>query len=372
MQERLQKILAQSGVASRRAAEKLITDGRVKVNGEVVSVLGAKADPDNDTIEVEGYGTLEREPVVYLLMNKPPQVVTTVSDPERRHTVIDVLEMSRAAGKRQFEGDMPRVYPVGRLDFDAEGALLLTNDGTLTNRLLHPKNHVPKTYLVKLRGRPEDRQLQRLRNGVRLKESDGSLSRPTKPANVVVVKESPANTWVELTIFEGRHHQVKRMCEAIGHGVLRLVRTDFAGVPLDNLPTGAWRFLDKAEIATLRGWLDGSNTALAQRPERTPPAKGARKSSTATGRGGSRDGARTKDSRGKGARGKGARSKDTPGATAGSGTRGSAPGRAGGESQSGARHSRSNPSVKHAPGTKKKRKSGPKKGKGSTTRGQRR
>lgn len=256
--ERLQKILAQSGVASRRAAEKLIVEGRVRVNGVVVDTLGAKACLESDTIEVSGHGTLEREPIVYLLMNKPPQVVTTASDPEGRHTVLDVLDMSRAQGKRRFEGQMPRIYPVGRLDFDAEGALLLSNDGALMNQLLHPKHHVPKTYLVKLRGRPEPKQLDRLRRGVRLKEPDGRLSRPTKPAQVTVMKESPANTWVELTIFEGRQHQVKRMCEAIGHGVLRLVRTEFAGVPLDDLPTGAWRYLTSGELATLRGWGDGS------------------------------------------------------------------------------------------------------------------
>lgn len=358
MQERLQKILAQAGIASRRAAEKLITDGRVKVNGAVVSVLGAKADPEHDTIEVEGHGTLEREPVVYLLMNKPPQVVTTVSDPEKRHTVIDVLEMSRAKGKRQFEGEMPRVYPVGRLDFDAEGALLLTNDGELTNRLLHPKNHVPKTYLVKLRGRPEEKQLQRLRNGVRLKEPDGSLSRPTKPANVVVVKESPANTWVELTIFEGRHHQVKRMCEAIGHGVLRLVRTDFAGVPLDDLPTGGWRFLTKPEIVTLRGWLDGNAAALSAKTAKSSKPSKPSKPLRAQGS----KPAKPKPSASKGEEARPATATARPGKGPRSGA--SAPGR-----RSAAKH---NPKVNRAPSSKKTHKSGPKKGKGSSTRGKRR
>lgn len=133
-EERLQKILAQAGVASRRAAEQLIVDGRVRVNGDVVSTLGSRADAERDTIDVDGHGAIALEPIVYLLMNKPPQVITALSDPEKRHTVIDVLEMSRAQGKRQFEGAMPRVYPVGRLDFDAEGALLLSNDGELTNR----------------------------------------------------------------------------------------------------------------------------------------------------------------------------------------------------------------------------------------------
>ncbi|MEO1174103.1 MAG: pseudouridine synthase [Myxococcota bacterium] len=339
-EERLQKILAQAGIASRRAAEQLIVDGRVRVNGEVVNTLGAKANPEQDTIEVDGHGTLEREPIVYMLMNKPPQVVTTAADPEGRHTVIDVLDMSRAQGKRQFEGDMPRVYPVGRLDFDAEGALLITNDGTLTNQLLHPRHHVPKTYLVKLRGRPEAKQLDRLRRGVRLKEADGKLSRSTKPSQVVVVKESPANTWIELTIFEGRHHQVKRMCEAIGHGVLRLVRTEFAGVRLDDLPTGAWRYLTKSEVATLRGWGDGTLTATLPPP--SEPARGAR------------DKARSEPAA-KGAR----KSQGRSSGESRKGQRGGAGGKAAGAGRS-----------KAAPSARKSR--GPKKGKGSKTRGQRR
>lgn len=273
MYERLQKILAQSGVASRRAAEKLIVDGRVRVNGEVVSTLGAKADSEADTIEVEGHGTLSAEPLVYVLLHKPPQVVTTVHDPEGRHTVLDVMEMSRARGKRQFEGRMPRIYPVGRLDFDAEGALILTNDGELTHRLLHPKGQVPKTYLVKVRGRPEAKQLERLRRGVRLKDADGKLERPTRPAEVQVAKLGPSNTWLELTLFEGRHHQVKRMCEAIGHGAVRLIRTDFAGIPLDDLPTGGWRYLRADELKRLRGWSDEDKSA--RRPARKPKPQSA-------------------------------------------------------------------------------------------------
>ncbi|MEM6732610.1 MAG: hypothetical protein AAF658_13715, partial [Myxococcota bacterium] len=183
---------------------------------------------------------------------------------------------------------------------------------------------VPKTYLVKLRGRPEPRQLDRLRAGVRLKEADGSMSRPTKPANVVVVKESPANTWVELTIFEGRHHQVKRMCESIGHGVLRLVRTDFAGVPLDDLPTGAWRFLKPAEVAILQGWITGETKV----PKVNAPTRGKAA-----------------------ARESGKRRPDTSA-------------RAGTKEKSKRSDTRSARS--------KKRKSGPKKGKGTKTRGRRR
>lgn len=254
MAERLQKILAQAGIASRRQAEKLIVDGRVRVNGEVVSRLGSKADLNCDRIEVDGQGVIASQEKVYALLHKPPHVITTVDDPEGRQTVLDVLALSRARGKRRFEGQMPRVYPVGRLDFDAEGALLLTNDGELTHRLLHPRNHVPKTYLVKVRGRPEAKGIQRLRRGVRLKGADGRLERSTQAAGVELVREGPANSWLELTLFEGRHHQVKRMCEAIGHGVLRLIRTEFAGLSVDGLPTGAWRYLRVDEVKLLRGW----------------------------------------------------------------------------------------------------------------------
>ncbi len=251
---RLQKILAEAGVASRRAAEKYITDGRVRVNGKVVRELGTKADPGRDRIEVEGYGTLAKEPHVYIALHKPVKVVSTVKDPEGRTTVVDVLTQSRAMGRRKYEGELPRVYPVGRLDFDAEGLILLTNDGELANALTHPRRHVPKTYMVKVRGLPEEKALQRLRTGVRLKNPDGTLSRKTQPAEVRLVKRGASNSWLELTLFEGRYHQVKRMCEAIGHSVARLVRVDFGGVPLDELPSGAWRFLDNAEVQTLRSW----------------------------------------------------------------------------------------------------------------------
>ncbi|MEE8408020.1 MAG: pseudouridine synthase [Myxococcota bacterium] len=253
--ERLQKILAAAGVASRRAAEKYVTDGRVKVNGKIVRELGAKADTATDAIEVQGFGVLTKEPLVYILLHKPPGVVTTVSDPEGRQTIIDVLQMSRAVGNRQYEGSLPRVFPVGRLDFDTEGVLLLTNDGELANQLLHPRHHVPKTYVVKIKGRPAPKQLERLRRGVRLKEKTGRLSRrPTAPAEVQVIRNSKVNTWLELTIVEGRHHQVRRMCQAIGHSTLRLIRTEFGGLQVESLPTGAWRFLSVAEVEMLRAW----------------------------------------------------------------------------------------------------------------------
>ena len=255
--ERLQKLIARAGIASRRKAEQYITDGRVRVNGKRVTELGTKADPQRDTVEVEGYGTLRDEPCVYMLLHKPIHVISTVKDPEGRTTVLDVIERSRAVGQRAFEGELPRVYPVGRLDFDAEGLILLTNDGDFANRMTHPKHHVPKTYAVRVRGIPEAKSLERLRAGVRLKNEDGSLTRPTAPAEVTITKTGSSNSWLELTIFEGRNHQVKRMCQAIGHTVNRLIRIDFGGIPIGELPAGAWRFLTPGEIDHLSRWKAG-------------------------------------------------------------------------------------------------------------------
>ncbi len=248
---RLQRILAQAGVASRRAAERFIADGRVRVNEEVVRTLGAKADPEKDTIAVEGWGTLSPEPKVYIALNKPEGVLSTVHDPEGRPTVLEVLGRSRAVGPRRFEGALPRVFPVGRLDFDAQGLVLLTNDGDLAQRLLHPRFHVPKTYLVKVRGRPEEKSLSRLSRGVRLPDEEGRPGPRSGPAQVEVVKESPANTWLKLTIREGRQHQVKRMCQAIRHLVIRIIRIGFGPLELDTLEVGAWRFLTSAEVRAL-------------------------------------------------------------------------------------------------------------------------
>ncbi|MED5464799.1 MAG: pseudouridine synthase [Myxococcota bacterium] len=253
-EERLQKIIAAAGITSRRNAEQYILDGRVSVNGTVVNELGSKADPDRDEIRVEGFGKLSAQPKVYIALHKPVLVMSTVKDPEGRQTVLDVIESTRAQGHRQFEGALPRIFPVGRLDFNAEGLILLSNDGDLMHRLLHPRQHVPKTYAVKVRGRPDAKSLERLRNGVRLQNEDGSLTPKTLPSEVQITKQGPSNTWLEMTILEGRNHQVKRMCAAVGHTVSRLIRTDFGGISLDPLPPGAWRFLSAVEIAQLEGW----------------------------------------------------------------------------------------------------------------------
>jgi 23S rRNA pseudouridine2605 synthase len=257
-QERLQKIIARAGVTSRRGAEKLIVEGRVRVNGVVSRTLGVRADPQSAHVEVDGVGVLRAEPFAYILLHKPPYVISTLSDPEGRDTVLDVLERTRAMGKRQFEGMLPRVFPVGRLDFDAEGFVLLTNDGELAYTLLHPKRHVPKTYTVKVRGTPDARALEVLRTGVNLPEEEGRPFYRTAPCEARIVKTGRTNCWLEMILFEGRNHQVKRMCDAIGHPVIRLVRTEFGGIELGDLPTGAWRFLDHPEIHTLKVWQKGS------------------------------------------------------------------------------------------------------------------
>jgi 23S rRNA pseudouridine2605 synthase len=254
--QRLQKIIAQAGVSSRRAAEELIVSGRVRVNGKVVQKLGSCADPAVDRVEVEGYGAMEREQLVYIAMYKPQFVVSTAHDPEGRTTVVQLLQQSRSMSPCNFEGNLPRVYPVGRLDFDAEGILLLSNDGNLTQGLLHPRHHVPKIYMVKVRGFPEERALSRLRNGLRLRNDDDTWSRPTAPAEVRVVKKNSTNTWLEMTLFEGRNHQVKRMCEAAGHATIRLIRVDFGGIPLDeHMPPGGWRSLAASEVTHLKNWV---------------------------------------------------------------------------------------------------------------------
>ncbi len=231
--ERLQKILARAGVASRRAAEAVVTAGRVRVNGRVVTELGTRADPYQDKIEVDGR-RIVAEPRVIVLMHKPRSTVTTAHDPEGRPTVIDIVR------------NVPRrLYPVGRLDFQTSGALLLTNDGDLAAAMLHPKKHVPKTYLVKVAGRMEEADIERWHKGVEL--DDGR----TLPANVHVVDRSEDATWMEVTLTEGRNQQIRRMGEATGFPVLRLTRLSFAGIGIDGLRPGQWRFLTNEELRDL-------------------------------------------------------------------------------------------------------------------------
>jgi 23S rRNA pseudouridine2605 synthase len=233
--QRLQKVLAQAGIASRRSAEELITAGRVRVNGRIVRELGARADPNRDRVEVDGKRLVAERPV-YFLMHKPRGVVTTLDDPEGRKTVKDLLHSVNE-----------RVFPVGRLDFQTSGALLLTNDGALAQALLHPTRAVPKTYNAKLEGQLDQARLELLRAGVVL--DDGHK---TAPAEVKVLRTDPKHTSVEITIAEGKNRQIHRMGDAVGRAVLRLTRISFAGLTVDGLRPGQLRPLSALELADLK------------------------------------------------------------------------------------------------------------------------
>ena len=232
--ERLQKILAQSGIASRRAAEKMIEEGRVRVNGRVVKELGAKADPRRDRIDVDDK-RIVAEKKIYVLFHKPRGVVSTMSDPEGRPTVKEYLEKTGA-----------RVVPVGRLDFATSGVLLATNDGDFAYALLHPKQKVPKTYVLKTQGEMKEADLEHWRAGVEL--DDGI----TQPATVTLIRHENGKTWLELTITEGRNQMIRRMGEKTGFPVMRLARTSFAGVTSEGLPPGKWRLLTRDELVALK------------------------------------------------------------------------------------------------------------------------
>ena len=235
MQERLQKIISTVGITSRRKAEEFITQGRVSVNGETITVLGSKADLERDHIRVDGKlirGTGTR---VYVLLNKPPGYVSTVSDPEHRPTVISLLK-----------GVRERVYPVGRLDYASAGLLLLTNDGELANLMMSRASEFPRTYHVKLEGPPAPGGLEKLAQGIAL---DG---RRTAPAQVraLPVLSGRGKPWYEITLTEGRYHQVRRMFERIGQGVLKLKRVRIAFLTDDGLELGQFRHLTAGEVCT--------------------------------------------------------------------------------------------------------------------------
>ncbi len=235
MSERLQKLIARAGIASRRAAERLILEGRITVNGRTVRELGVRADLARDVVRLDG----RRIPAppsrhVYVALHKPRGYVTTLRDPEGRPTVRDLLA-----------GIGTRVYPVGRLDFHSEGLLLLTDDGELAHALMHPRSGVPKTYLARVRGLPSQESLRQLEQGVLLE------GRRTLPAKARIVR-GERNAWVEVTVVEGRKHQVRRMLERVGHAVMRLRRTAYGGVRLGSLPVGRSRALTPGEVESLR------------------------------------------------------------------------------------------------------------------------
>lgn len=234
MEKRLQKILAEIGIASRRKAEEMIIEGRVTVNGKVATI-GMKADLNRDHIKLNGKLLIRPEPKVYLIVNKPKGVVTSLHDPEGRPTIKDFLK-----------GVKYRVFPVGRLDYDSEGLLLLTNDGNFTHTVLHPSKKIPKTYLVKVREVLEDDEIEKLRKGIRLEDG------VTAPAKVKRIRKTENNSWLEITLHEGKKRQIRRMLEKVGHPVLKLKRIRINGIELGNLESGKYRYLMPDEVDKIK------------------------------------------------------------------------------------------------------------------------
>jgi len=232
---RLQKYLAQCGVASRRAAEKMISDGRIAVNGSVITQMGVQVDEAMDDIRVDGIPVHPEETKHYIAYYKPVGEVTTVSDPEGRSTVMD-----------KFRDYPVRLFPVGRLDYDSEGLLLLTNDGDMMNHVLHPSRLVNKVYLTKVSNHVSKEEIISLRKGVMV---DGKM---TSPASVRLIRENTFDTVLLISIHEGRNRQVRRMIDAIGHQVVSLKRVGFGPVSLGNLPAGMWRHLTPEEVEKLK------------------------------------------------------------------------------------------------------------------------
>ncbi len=255
--ERLQKILASAGIASRRKAEELITGGRISVNGETITTLGSKADLEVDDIRVDGTRIQGPQQHLYIMLYKPREFVTTVSDPEGRPTVMDLVRDVRE-----------RVFPIGRLDYHSEGLLLLTNDGELMQQLTAPTSHIPKTYLVKVSGQPTEEELNKLRAGVKLPaepsmtkgrgrrrpgEGRRSFAVTTLPSKISIVREGD-NPWYEITLTEGRNRQIRRMFEEIGHHVEKIKRVRYGPLTL-NVEPGQWRLLAPPEVSKLRASL---------------------------------------------------------------------------------------------------------------------
>lgn len=256
---RLNKYLSQAGVASRREADRLIGEGRVRVNGRVSAELGAKVDDAADRVEVDGRPVRRDERPVHVLMHKPVGAVVSLRDPFARTTVRDLLAGLKA-----------RVFPVGRLDTDSSGALLLTNDGELAFRLAHPRYEVPKVYLARVEGVPSDETLERLRKGIFLE------GRRTAPAQASRVSRSGDRSVVKLTLHEGRKREVRKMLEAAGHPVRELRRVEFAGLTLDGLRPGDWRFLEPGEVRALRrrAGLEGPVMPASRAPSGTSSSPG--------------------------------------------------------------------------------------------------
>jgi len=238
MQQRLQKLIAAAGIASRRHGEELIAAGEVTVNGKIVSALGAKADPETDHIKVRGRlinPLLQKHEHVYILLNKPKGYLSSMADPEGRPLVTDLIP-SR----------LGRLHPVGRLDFNTEGLLLLTNDGEFTNLITSARNRIAKVYEVKVKGVPPEGAIDRLRRGIAIGKGER-----TAPAVVRKLREIKANSWFELTLHEGRNQQIRRMFDSIGHSVVKLRRTRVGTLDDKGLPLGKWRRLKEIEVKRL-------------------------------------------------------------------------------------------------------------------------
>jgi 23S rRNA pseudouridine2605 synthase len=234
MKERLQKIIAAAGIDSRRHAEKLITAGRVSVNNKIVTELGAKADAATDIIRVDGNTISVDKTMTYIILHKPAGYVTTLSDPQKRPTVIDLI------------ADVPeRVYPVGRLDYDSEGLLILTNDGDFAQKMQHPRYQIPKMYRVKIQGRLNKEEIKQLTKGIKLE--DGIF----RPESLQMEKFNDKSCWLQLTLREGKNRIIRRGFEAAGHRVARLVRESIGSVTLSGLGEGSWRDLTKKEVGEL-------------------------------------------------------------------------------------------------------------------------
>ena len=244
MAVRLNKYLADRGVGARRKCDELIAQGRVSVNGKVVSDAGRKVEEGRDKVSVDGRPVAGRSRNVYYVLNKPVGVITTLDDPQGRRTVVDLVPAE------------PRVFPVGRLDADTEGLLLLTNDGELTHRLTHPSFGVEKEYVAEVQGKPSRLAVRRLREGVEL--DDGV----TAPAKVALIEPNV----LRLVIHEGRNRQVRRMCEAVGLPVEKLIRVALGPLALGNLPAGAWRYLEPEELARLRAATTRGPSAVVDEP----------------------------------------------------------------------------------------------------------
>lgn len=261
MQERLQKFLSAAGVSSRRQAERLMLEGRVTVNGKAAMELGTKVDPEADHVKVDGK-LIHAERHTYVLLNKPKGTICTLDDPEGRPKVTDLVRGLKA-----------RLFPVGRLDFDTTGALLLTNDGELANILMHPAHQFPKVYVAKVKGIPTREQIEKLQSGVYI---DGRRTAPAE-ARILAVREK--NAMLEITLREGRNKQVKRMCQAIGHVVMRLDRPRYVFLGLEGLEPGKWRHLDIPEVERLKKEASQGLPAprTAPRPKRTHASPGAKR-----------------------------------------------------------------------------------------------